>query len=121
MKSSSPFICQAGQAFACLAAAIVLSTPERSALAAPVDSKQAAAMVAGWLSVDRAPLGAHLGATVQRVDTFKDSAGSPAYYVVYLDPAGFVIVAGDDLVEPIIGFAPAGRFDPSDANPLGAL
>jgi hypothetical protein len=55
------------------------------------------------------------------VDTFKDSAGSLAYYVVYLDPAGFVIVAGDDLVEPIIGFAPAGRFDPSDANALGAL
>ena len=78
-------------------------------------------MVAGWLSLDRAPLGAPLGATVRHVDTFGDQAGNPAYYVVYLDPAGFVIVAGDDLVEPIIGFAPAGRFDPSDANPLGAL
>lgn len=121
MKSSSPVIFQFGQTLACLAVTILLSTPQPSALAAPVDSKQAAAMVAGWLRLDRVPLGAHLGTTVQRVDTFKDSAGSPAYYVVYLDPAGFVIVAGDDLVEPIIGFASAGTFDPSDANPLGAL
>ena len=41
--------------------------------------------------------------------------------MVYLDPSGFVIVAADDLVEPIIGFAGAGQFDPSASNPLGAL
>jgi len=41
--------------------------------------------------------------------------------VVYLDPEGFVIVAADDLIEPIIGFAPRGQFDPSTKNPLGAL
>jgi hypothetical protein len=121
MESSSPGIFQFGSALARLAAAILLSAPQPTALAAPVDSKQAAAVVTGWLSLDRTPLGAHLGATVQDVDTFNDTGGSPVYYVVYLDPAGFVIAAGDDLVEPIIGFAPAGKFDPSDANPLGAL
>ena len=34
---------------------------------------------------------------------------------------GFVIIPGDDLVEPIIAFAPHGEYDPSDQNPLGAL
>jgi hypothetical protein len=59
--------------------------------------------------------------SVQRVDTFNDQAGDPVYYVVYLEPSGFVIVAADDLVEPIVGFASAGHFDSSANNPLGAL
>ena len=36
-------------------------------------------------------------------------------------PGGFAIVAGDDLVEPIIAFAPQGTFDPNPQNPLYAL
>jgi hypothetical protein len=38
-----------------------------------------------------------------------------------LQPAGYVIVAADDVVEPIIGFADDGQYDPSPANPMGAL
>jgi len=38
-----------------------------------------------------------------------------------LRPTGFVIVSADYLVEPIIGFADDGTYDPSDQNPLGAL
>jgi hypothetical protein len=41
--------------------------------------------------------------------------------VVSLDAGGFAIVAGDDLVEPIIAFAPQGTFDPNPQNPLYAL
>ena len=63
--------------------------------------------------MDRTPLGETLGGSVQRVETFNDQAGNPVYYVVYLDPSGFVIVAADDLVEPIVGFARAGQYDPS--------
>ena len=90
-------------------------------MAAPVTSKQAAAAVTGWLSLDRAPLGETLGTSVQRVETFNDQAGNPLYYVAYLEPSGFVIIAADDLVEPIVGFAVAGQYDPSANNPLGAL
>lgn len=43
------------------------------------------------------------------------------YYVVYLQPSGFVIVSTDDLVEPIIAFAGTGTYDPAPGNPLGAL
>ena len=100
---------------------MLLSASSRVATAAPVSSKQAAAVVTGWLSTDPAPLGETLGGSVQRVDKFNDQAGNAVYYVVYLEPSGFVIVAADDLVEPIVGFARAGQYDPSANNPLGAL
>src|ERR1017187_8997116 len=99
----------------------LLNSSWPAAWAAPVTAKAATAAVLGWLSVDRTPLGETLGVRVLRVDTFKDQSGYPAYYVVYLEPSGFVIVAADDLVEPIVGFARAGQYDPSANNPLGAL
>ena len=110
-----------GSAFVGMILLALLSARWQAATAAPVTSKQAAAVVTGWLSMDRTPLGETLGGSVQRVDTFNDQAGNAVYYVVYLKPSGFVIVAADDWVEPIVGFARAGRFDPSSANPLGAL
>ena len=62
-----------------------------------------------------------MGAKPTQVKAFKDSAGNIDYFVVSLDPGGFAIVAGDDLVEPIIAFAPQGTFDPIPQNPLYAL
>ncbi|NLE60132.1 MAG: hypothetical protein GX616_17415, partial [Planctomycetes bacterium] len=47
--------------------------------------------------------------------------GTAQYYVVYLEPVGFVIVPADDEVEPIIAFVMGSVYDPSDSNPLGAL
>ena len=113
--------CRPNTALAVLISATLLIAGWSTALAAPVSSKQAAAAVTGWLSLDRTPLGETLGTSVRRVETFNDHAGSPLYYIAYLDPSGFVIVAADDLVEPIVGFAVAGQFDPSADNPLGAL
>ena len=47
---------------------------------------------------------------------------NPVYYIVYLNPTGFVIVAADDLVEPVVGFVSGdGFYDPSPHNVLGAL
>jgi len=62
-----------------------------------------------------------LGQTVKNVVEYKDSAGAVIYYIVYLDPNGFVIVSADDLVEPIVGFVTGVQYDPSEATPLGAL
>jgi len=62
-----------------------------------------------------------LGRRVMKVETFTDERGGPVYYVVYLQPSGFVVVSGDDLVEPIIGFADDGTYEASFENPLGAL
>jgi len=101
--------------------ATALSGGWPAASAAPVTSKQAAAAVTGWLALDPTPLGEKLGTSVQSVATFNGPADSPIYYVACLNPSGFVIVAADDLVEPIVGFAVSGQFDPSTNNPLGAL
>jgi hypothetical protein len=78
-------------------------------------------VVAGWLKADARPLGTALGQEVGNVETFTDETGMPIYYIVYLRPSGFVIVAADDLVEPIIGFVNGQSYDPSPADPLGAL
>ncbi len=111
---------QAVRHLAILTIAVLFSeTP--SAFAAPLGSNAAASAVRGWLKAEARPLGATIGGTVQRVETFKDKAGQPLYFVVYLRRSGFVIVPADDLVEPIIGFAEQGKFDPSLGNPLGAL
>jgi hypothetical protein len=101
---------------AALVAAIML--PVR---AAPTTADQAAKAVQGWLTVTTHPLDAALGSGSGNVETFADGQGRPLYYIVHTQPSGFVIVPGDDLVEPIIGFAPAGNYDPSEDNPLGAL
>jgi hypothetical protein len=88
--------------------------------ARPTTADEAAMAAAGWLRADPQPLGTTLGRRVMNVETFTDGGG-PAYYVVYLQPSGFVIVSADDLVEPIIGFAGDGTYDPSFRNPLGVL
>jgi len=89
--------------------------------ARPTTEYEAEMVVAGWLKADPLPLGATLGRRVLDVETYTDQDDTPAYYIVYLQPSGFVIVSADSLVEPIIGFADDGAYDPSFKNPLGAL
>jgi len=91
------------------------------AFGAQVDAETATSVVKGWLRLDQTPFGEKLGSKINSVETFKDTNGVPMYYVVYLEPSGFVIVSADDQVEPIIAFVRQGRFDPSLKNPLGAL
>src|SRR5664279_2930697 len=122
MKTTTRFSFERlGRTFTSMILLMLLSASSQATRATPVTSKQAAAAVTGWLSLDRTPLGETLGTSVQRVETFNDQHGNPIYYIVYLDPAGFVIVPADDMVEPIVGFARAGQYDPSTDNPLGAL
>jgi hypothetical protein len=91
-----------------------------SAPAAPTTADQARRVVQGWLARDGRPLGAIMGQQIKEVQSFQGQNGI-AYFVVYLEPQGFVIVPGDDLVEPIIAFAPQGQYNPSVNNPLGAM
>jgi len=89
--------------------------------ARPATADEAAMVVTGWLKADPQPLAVPLGRQVMKVETFTDDSGGPAYFIVYLKPSGFIIVPADDLVEPIIGFADDGLYEPSAENPLGAL
>jgi len=92
-----------------------------AAWARPTTAAQARQAVETWLALDPRPLEAALGQEVAEVQAFPGDTGEPHYYVVYLNSGGFVVVAGDDLVEPIIAFISRGRYDPSLDTPLGAL
>ena len=100
---------------------LVLLLGPLSVWARPTTEAEAQRSVAGWLALDPRPLQARMGAKPAQVKVFKDSAGNIDYFVVSLEPNGFAIVAGDDLVEPIIAFAPQGTFDPNPQNPLYVL
>jgi len=89
--------------------------------ARPMTGEQAGKAVRGWLKASARPLSTTVGRKIGDVETFTDEDGEPSYYVVYLEPAGFVVVPADDLVEPIICFADDGTYDGSIDNPLGAL
>jgi hypothetical protein len=91
------------------------------AWARPTTEVEAQDAVRGWLTRDQEHLGARMGKRIARVKASKDRAGTVNYFVVNLDPGGFVIVSGDDLVEPIIAFAPQGTFDANPQNPLYIL
>jgi hypothetical protein len=102
-------------AFACV---LALSRP---AFAAPVTADTATSAVQGWLHQDRRPLGRQLSAKVKSTKAVRNAAGEILYYVVQLDPSGFVILPADDLVDPIVAFSAAGSFNASSKGPLAAL
>jgi uncharacterized repeat protein (TIGR02543 family) len=92
-----------------------------AALAAPVTADTATSAVQGWLHQDRRPLGALLSARIKGTEEVKDGSGENLYYVVRLEPAGFVIASADDLAEPVVAFSATGDFDASSEGPLPAL
>jgi hypothetical protein len=101
-------------------AAVLLLLAESQVTGSPVDSDGALRAVRGWLKVYAMPFRERLG-EVRDVTTFRDNGRNPQYYVVNLQPAGFVVAAADELLEPIIAFSSHGSFDPSTNNPLVTL
>ena len=87
----------------------------------PVSPQEAQKAADSWLSVNDKPLGSVLGHKITSIEAHDVSDTHNAYYIACLDPAGFLVVSTDDLIEPIIAFIPSGRFEPDLANPLGAL
>jgi len=82
---------------------------------------EAEMVVSGWLKDNPQPLGATLGRRVRDIETFTGQDDRPSYYIVNLEPSGYVIVSADNRIEPIIGFAADGNYDLSFDNPLVAL
>lgn len=101
--------------------AAFLISPVSAVMAAPTSADDARIAVYNWLGLNSKPMDMQLSREVREVKTFQDDSGAPLYHIVYLNSSGFVVVAGDDLVEPIVAFLPGGTYDPSWTNPLGAL
>ncbi|MCL5270191.1 MAG: C10 family peptidase [bacterium] len=100
---------------------LALTAASPRATADPVSETDARAAVDAWLRLDAHPLGAALEGKIAGFVPYTDAKGLTFYYVASLDPEGFIIVSADDLIDPVIAFSREGTFDPSPANPLGAL
>jgi len=106
---------------ACLAILLTWLAVGGTLLAAPTTEQEAEKAVTGWLRMDPKPMGIEFGQQVAKVASFMGADGQPVYYIVYVQPSGFVVVPADDEIEPIIAFSLSGSYDPSPDNPLGAL
>ncbi len=87
-------------------------------VATPHEARQ---VVSGWLTDNVELFGVPLGRDIADVEAFAGIDGQPIYYLVHLSPSGFVVVSADDLVEPIVAFADAADYEPSDDDPLTTL
>ncbi|MBN1764987.1 MAG: C10 family peptidase [Sedimentisphaerales bacterium] len=89
--------------------------------AEPVNWERASQVAGNWLRRETRPLGAVLSREIEEIRVYRDSTDAPVYYVADLKDTGYIIVAPDDMVEPIIAIVPAGNFNAADDDPLGAL
>ncbi|MDQ7778636.1 MAG: C10 family peptidase [Planctomycetota bacterium] len=99
----------------------VFLLPVQMVLADQVSADRAEVVARGHLKKGDKPLGANISKNVKGVKTFTDDRGAAIYYVVSLQPEGYVILAADDWIEPIIAFSSVGEYDPSPGNPLWVL
>ncbi len=92
-----------------------------AACGAPVSSEVAARLAGGWLRGGENRLGEALPARVRQIEACLDGAGTTLFYAAELEPSGFVILAGDDELEPVLAFASRGGLDPGWKSPLGQM
>lgn len=102
----------------CLFTLLVAPTGLWARVTTPQEARE---VVEGWLVDNAEPLDARLGRDTADVEAFTGFGGEPIYYLVRLNPSGFVVVSADDLVEPVVAFSDANDYEPSNEDPLTAL
>lgn len=88
---------------------------------APVDKAQAEKLARNWIQAGPGKLDPDMKRSVRKSDTYKDGDQNALYHVIHLAPKGFVVVAADDDVEPIVAFSGRSDYVPSPDNPLTSL
>ncbi len=92
-----------------------------AALAAPVTATQAGIAAGAWLQRTRRPLETPLQQSFTAIESRTDTDGRVLYHQVKLDGGGFLVLAPDDTLEPVIAFAAQGSLDPDPENHLYLL
>lgn len=105
----------------CTGIALLLATFSGSAVGRSVTAGRAERAVRAWLGTDALSVQTDSRRAAKSIAAFTDESGGVIYYVVSIEPRGFVIVSADDEVEPIIAFSEEGDYDPSPSNPLVSL
>lgn len=89
-----------------------------AALAAPVTATQAGIAAGAWLQRTPRPLETPLQAGLAGIESHVDTDGRILYHQVKLEGGGFLVLAPDDTLEPVIAFAAQGSLDPDPENHL---
>ena len=90
--------------------------------AASVDKEKAQRFAENWLNAAGDALNTQIGsASVGNVEEFKNADEVVLGYIVSLEPKGFMVVAADDRINPVVMISKEGKFDGNFQNPLVAL
>lgn len=105
-----------------LAGLLGLAALALAVVGAPVTQEQAQQAAAAWLAAEPAPLGAVLpGGPGLTLPVQAEAKAGPLAYAIQLGPQGFVIVAGDDRLPPILGFSDRGDVSLTTQGVLGDM
>ncbi len=86
--------------------------------AAPLTREQALEAAYAWLSLSPTVMHEAHGHLAGTVTPVRDTLGETDAYAVDLAPRGYVIVAADDSVEPVIAFSTTDTFQAVPGDPL---
>ena len=78
-------------------------------------------MATGWLKVSASVPGVGMARAIDTIQSFTDDSGNVLYYAVQLKPEGFLLVAADDQLAPVISFSKSGQYVAGKVPPLTDL
>jgi Peptidase C10 family/Carboxypeptidase regulatory-like domain/Spi protease inhibitor len=104
-----------------LAIGLVLAACKTSVMADPVSVDQVREMITGWRVLSDTPLEMPLSKQMESIQLMENTNALPLYYVVQLQPEGFILTAADDEIQPLIAFSATGSYEQDPCNPLTLL
>ena len=96
----------------------ILTLAALPATAAPVSQQDAVATASAWLGLAPDAMREPHGALAGTVTPVRDAHGAAEFYAIDLKPGGYVIIAADDTVEPVIAFSTTDTFKAAPGHPL---
>lgn len=112
---------QALSPFKALVASLALLLAANGLLADAVTEAAVKKMATGWLKTSASVNGVQMGRSISRVQAIPDASGNTLYYAVQLSPEGFLLVAADDQLSPVICFSKGGQYTVDKVPPLTDL
>ncbi|NLB60174.1 MAG: hypothetical protein GX806_03770, partial [Lentisphaerae bacterium] len=88
-----------------------------SSQAASVSESMTHLLAQNWLDIEAWRLHKQLPTHIAGLRAFADAQGRILYRVADLAPQGYIILATDDNIEPIIAFSDQGSYESSPQNP----
>jgi hypothetical protein len=102
LKKGAIFVGKIRRLFFVLFLVFICSTEANASFVSEEDALNA---VKTWLKKNPAPMETQIGNSVKEIRHYHgEESGEPGYYVVFLNPKGWVILPAEDTFEPILAF-----------------